>query len=203
MIRLHSILNCVRHVFSYITNINEIYDFRFQNKEETPISMILRVHFLCILVQFAITMKKYQLYFVIYYINPLSRSLYYGHQSFIIFRDDPSKITHIIYTTGKKYGIFFISATFCIFVCGAGYFYTWNTFKRADITFGSLLALNNKMKRKGSKTIISVFFSIRLWLEFFLSLCQFAAISIRVLYWDIVHNTIVYLPPILVRSAED
>ena len=59
------------------------------------------------------------------------------------------------------------------------------------------------MKRKGSKTIISVFFSITLWLELFLSLCQFAAISIRVLYWDIVHNTIVYSPPILVRSVED
>ena len=32
---------------------------------------------------------------------------------------------------------------------------------------------------------------------------QIAAISIRVLYRDIVHNTIVYLPPILVRSAGD
>ena len=48
------------------------------------------------------------------------------------------------------------------------------------------------MKGKGSKTVISVFFSIRLWLEF-LSPFQFAAISIRVLYRDIVHNAIVYL----------
>ena len=32
---------------------------------------------------------------------------------------------------------------------------------------------------------------------------QIAAISIRVLYRDIVHNTIVYLPPISVRSAGD
>ena len=32
---------------------------------------------------------------------------------------------------------------------------------------------------------------------------QIAAISIRVLYRDIVHNTIVYLTPILVRSAGD
>ena len=47
------------------------------------------------------------------------------------------------------------------------------------------------MKRKGSKTIISVFFSIRLWLEFLLSFCQIAAISIRALYRDIVHNNIV------------
>ena len=59
------------------------------------------------------------------------------------------------------------------------------------------------MKVKGSKTIISVFFSIRLWLEFLLSLCQFAAISIRVLCKETVRNTIVYLPPILVRSTED
>ena len=59
------------------------------------------------------------------------------------------------------------------------------------------------MKRKGSKTIISVFFSIRLWLEFLLALFQFAATSIGVLYGDIVHNTIVCLPPILVQSAGD
>ena len=59
------------------------------------------------------------------------------------------------------------------------------------------------MKRKGSKTIISVFFSIRLRLEFLLSLCQIAAIYIRLLYRDMVHNSIVYLPPILVRSAGD
>ena len=45
-------------------------------------------------------------------------------------------INDILYTTGKKYGIYFISATFCIFVGGAGYFCTWNTFLRADITFG-------------------------------------------------------------------
>ena len=32
---------------------------------------------------------------------------------------------------------------------------------------------------------------------------QIADISIRVLYGDIVHNTIVYLPPILVWSAGD
>ena len=32
---------------------------------------------------------------------------------------------------------------------------------------------------------------------------QIAAISIRLLYRYIVHNTIVYLPPILVRSAGD
>ena len=56
---------------------------------------------------------------------------------------------------------------------------------------GNLLALNSKINRKGSKTIISVFFSIRLWLEFLLSLYQIAAISVRVLYRDIVHNAMV------------
>ena len=59
------------------------------------------------------------------------------------------------------------------------------------------------MKRKGPKTIISVFFPIRLWLEFLLFLCQIAAISIRVLNSDIVHNIIVFLPPISVRSVAD
>ena len=59
------------------------------------------------------------------------------------------------------------------------------------------------MKRKGSKTIISVLFSIKLWLEFLLSLCGIAALSIRALYRDIVHTAIVYLPPILVQSARE
>ena len=59
------------------------------------------------------------------------------------------------------------------------------------------------MKLKGSKIIIAVFFSIILWLEFLMSFFQIAAISIRVLYRDMVHNTIVYLTPILVRSAGD
>ena len=60
MIRLHSILNCVRHAFSYITNVDKVYDFSFQNKEETPISTTL--HILCILVQFAIMMNKNKLF---------------------------------------------------------------------------------------------------------------------------------------------
>ena len=59
------------------------------------------------------------------------------------------------------------------------------------------------MKSKGSKTFMSLFLSIRLWLEFLLSLGQIAAISIRLLFRDIVPNTIVHLPPILVRSAGD
>ena len=59
------------------------------------------------------------------------------------------------------------------------------------------------MNRKGSKTIIAVFFSIRLWLELMMSLCPIAAISIRALYRDMLLNTIVYLTPILVRSAGD
>ena len=52
---------------------------------------------------------------------------------------DTYHIYHIyIYTTGKKYEIFFISATFCIFVGCAGCFCTWNTFLRAEITFKAI-----------------------------------------------------------------
>ena len=43
-----------------------------------------------------------------------------------------------IYTIGKKYGIFFITAIFCIFVESEGCFCTWNTFLRADISFGGV-----------------------------------------------------------------
>ena len=57
-------------------------------------------------------------------------------------------------------------------------------------------------QQQNEAQIISVFSSIKLWLEL-LSLCQIAAISILVLYGDIVCNTIVCLPPILVRSAGD
>ena len=41
------------------------------------------------------------------------------------------------------------------------------------------------------------------WLEVLLSHCQIAVILIRVFISDIMHNIIVYLPPRLVRSAED
>ena len=47
-------------------------------------------------------------------------------------------IGKFIYTTGKKYGIFCISTIFCIFVECAGCLCTWNTFLRADITFGGV-----------------------------------------------------------------
>ena len=59
------------------------------------------------------------------------------------------------------------------------------------------------MKRKGSKHIILALSSIRLWLEFLFSLYWIAAIYIRVLYKDMVHNTIVCLSPILVQSVGD
>ena len=38
--------------------------------------------------------------------------------------------------TGKKYGIFFIKANFCIFLECEGCFCTWNTFIPADINLG-------------------------------------------------------------------
>ena len=59
------------------------------------------------------------------------------------------------------------------------------------------------MKSKGSKTIMSLYFSIRPWLQFLFSLGQIVAIFIRLLYKDIVYNTIVRLPLILVQSAGD
>ena len=59
------------------------------------------------------------------------------------------------------------------------------------------------MNRKGSKQLFWSFFFIRCWLEFLLSHCQIAAISVRVFIRDIMHNIIVYLPPRLVQSAGD
>ena len=44
------------------------------------------------------------------------------------------------YTTGKKYGIFFISAILCIFVEGAGCFCPLNAFLQADFTSGELIS---------------------------------------------------------------
>ena len=62
------------------------------------------------------------------------------------------------YTTGKKYGIFFISANFCIFVGCVRYLFMWFTFLQTDITFGDLFTLNSKMNHKGSKIMILVLF---------------------------------------------
>ena len=54
-----------------------------------------------------------------------------------------------LYTTGKHYGISFISTIFCIFVECAGCFCTWNTFLRADITFGGVnLHLTSKVQKQ-------------------------------------------------------
>ena len=44
-----------------------------------------------------------------------------------------------LYTTGKKYGIFFISAIFFYFMGRIGYFFIWFTFLQADIIFGELI----------------------------------------------------------------
>ena len=41
-----------------------------------------------------------------------------------------------IYTTGKKYGIFFILAIFCIFVEYAGCFCIWNNFYEQILLWG-------------------------------------------------------------------
>ena len=44
-----------------------------------------------------------------------------------------------IYTTGKKYGIFFHFKDFLYFVGGVRYFLIWLTFLQTDITFGELI----------------------------------------------------------------
>ena len=57
-----------------------------------------------------------------------------------------------IYTTGKKYGIFFISTLFCIFVDCAGCFCIWNSFLRGDIAFWRVnLHLTAKWRAKVKK----------------------------------------------------
>ena len=62
------------------------------------------------------------------------------------------------YTTGKKYGIFFITAILCIFVECEGCFCTWNTFLRADITFGGVnFHLTAKWSGKVQKQLFRYF----------------------------------------------
>ena len=66
--------------------------------------------------------------------------------------------TIMIYTTGKKYGIFFIKAIFFIFEKCEGCFCTWNTFLRADITFGGVnFQLTAKWSRKVQKQLFRYF----------------------------------------------
>ena len=65
------------------------------------------------------------------------------------------------YTTGKKCGIFFITAIFCIFVEYEGCFCTWNTFLRADITFGGVnFHLTAKWSAKVQKQLFWYFFQL-------------------------------------------
>ena len=63
-----------------------------------------------------------------------------------------------IYTTGKKYGIFFIAAIFCIFVEYEGCFCTRNKFLRADINFAGVnFHLTAKWSAKVKKTLFRYF----------------------------------------------
>ena len=81
--------------------------------------------------------------------------------------------------------------------CGAWRVFLWHTFLRANITFwGANSQLTAKWKAKFQNCDFGLFFCIRLCLEFLSSHCQMSAISDRVLYKDIVNNTIVYLLPI-------
>ena len=92
------------------------------------------------------------------------------------------RLSNIHTLPAKKWNIFYFSDY--LHFCGVCRVFLYLKYIPTSRYYfgGSYLALNSKMKHKGSKTIISVFFSIRLWLEFLLSLCQFAGISIRVLY---------------------
>ena len=63
-----------------------------------------------------------------------------------------------IYTTGKRYGIFFITAIFGIFDECEWCFCTWNTFPRADITFGGVnFHLTAKWNAKVQKQLFRYF----------------------------------------------
>ena len=76
------------------------------------------------------------------------------------------------YTTGKKYGIFFITAIFCIFVDCEGCFCTWNTFLRAYITFGGVnFHLTAKWSTKVQKQLFRYFSQLNYGLN---SCCPFA-----------------------------
>ena len=115
-----------------------------------------------------------------------------------------SSIKWVTTIPAKNMEYFLFQRIFCIFEECSGRFCTWNTFLRIYITFrGVKYHLTAKWSAKVRKQLFVFFFSIRLWLESLLSLCQIAAISICVLYRNMVHNTILYLQLILVRSAGD
>ena len=60
-----------------------------------------------------------------------------------------------------------------------------------------------KLTVKVQKQLFRSLFFIRRWLEFLLSHCQIVAISVRVFIRYVMHNSIVHLPPRLVRSVGD
>ena len=109
-----------------------------------------------------------------------------------------------IHTTGKKYGIYFISAIFFLF-CGVCRVYLYLVYIPTSRYY--FLEVNSQSIAKWTANVQEQlfwsFFFIRRCLECLLSHCQIAAISVRVLIRDIMHNIIVYLPPRLVRSAGD
>ena len=67
----------------------------------------------------------------------------------------------MIYTTGKNYGIFSISAILSIFVVHEACFVVWNTFLRADITFlGANSQLTAKWTAKFEDSDFGLFFTL-------------------------------------------
>ena len=104
----------------------------------------------------------------------------------------------------QKYGIFFFISSILLHFCRVCRLFLYSKYisTRKYYFGGSKFALNSKMKHNGSKTIISVFFSIRLWLKFLLSLVRLQPYPF-VCCIEILSTILLFLLPILVRSAVD
>ena len=98
--------------------------------------------------------------------------------------------TQCLYTTGKKYGIFFISAIFS-FSWDMQVFLYMKYIPSSRCYFGvSFLALNSKIITQVQKQLLWYFFSIIHWLEGMLFHCEAASIYVCVLIRCVVHNII-------------
>ena len=107
-----------------------------------------------------------------------------------------------LYTTGKKYGIFFISAIFFLFYGAYRVFLYLIYIPTSRYYFWGVNSHSiSKWTAKVQKQLFWSFFFIRRWLEFLLFHCQIAAISVGVFIRESMPSIIVYLPPRLVRSA--
>ena len=89
-----------------------------------------------------------------------------------------------IYTTGKKYGIFFISAIYFNFCGVCRCFCIWNTFLRASRYYFWVRFFRTRQQNKAHKfknIYVGTFFCSRHWLQGMLFHCKAASIYVRVL----------------------